>query len=40
MLAGHVKLTADKLGVCAAVKAERLCVEVKAGKFEKIVESK
>jgi hypothetical protein len=40
VLAGHVKLTSDKLGVCAAVKAERLCVEVKAGKFEKIVESK
>ena len=40
VLAGHVKLMSDKLGVCAAVKADRLCVQVKAGKFEKIVDQK
>lgn len=40
VLAGHVKLMSDKLGVCAAIKADRLCVQVKAGKFEKIVDQK
>lgn len=40
VLAGHVKLTSDKLGVCAVVTADRVCVEVKGGKFEKIVASK
>ena len=40
VLAGHVKLTAENLGTDAAVTAERLCVEVKAGKFEKIVAQK
>lgn len=36
VLTGHVKLVADSLGVCASVRAERLCVVVKGGKFEKI----
>jgi hypothetical protein len=40
VLTGHVKLMSDKLGVCAVIKADRVCVEVKAGKFEKIVASK
>ena len=40
VLVGHVKLMSEKLGVCAAVKADRLCVQVMAGKFEKIVDQK
>ena len=36
-LRGDVRLVCDKLGVCATVKAEELCVEVKKGKFEKFV---
>jgi hypothetical protein len=33
VLCGHVKLISDKIGVCASVKAEKLCVQVKDGKF-------
>lgn len=36
-LRGNVRLMCDKLGVCASVKAEELCVEVKKGKFDKFV---
>src|SRR5262249_44318037 len=38
LLSGHVKLLSEKLGVCASVKAVKLCVQVKDGAFEKIVE--
>jgi hypothetical protein len=37
VLRGNVRLMCDKLGVCASVKAEELCVEVKKGKFDKFV---
>lgn len=37
ILSGHVKLLSDKIGVCASVKAEKLCVQVKQGKFQAIV---
>jgi hypothetical protein len=37
-MSGHVKLLCDKIGVCASVKAEKLCVQFKHGSFEKIVE--
>jgi hypothetical protein len=38
LLSGHVKLLSEKLGVCASVKADELCVQVKDGAFEKIAE--
>jgi hypothetical protein len=38
LLSGHVKLLSEKLGVCASVKADKMCVQVKDGAFEKIVE--
>ncbi len=37
-LCGHVKLACDKIGVCASVKADKLCVQVKHGRFDRIVE--
>ena len=37
VLRGNVRMMCDKLGVCASVKAEELNVEVKQGKFEKLV---
>ena len=40
VLTGHVKLLSDKLGVCAAIKADQVCVQIKAGKFEKIIDQK
>jgi hypothetical protein len=38
VLSGHVKLMSDKIGVCASVKAEKLCVQVKHGCLDRIVE--
>jgi hypothetical protein len=37
VLHGHVKLACDKIGACAKVKAAELCVQVRHGKFEKIL---
>jgi hypothetical protein len=37
VLTGNVKLSCDHIGCCATVKAEKLCVQVRGGKFEKIV---
>ena len=37
VLRGNVRMMCDKLGVCASVRAEELNVEVKNGKFEKLV---
>lgn len=37
LLRGHVKLTCERLGASASVKAEELCVQVRQGKFERIL---
>jgi hypothetical protein len=36
VLSGHVKVVSDKVGVCASLKAEHVCLRVKHGKVEKI----
>jgi hypothetical protein len=36
-LRGHVKLTSDRIGAGASVKADELCVKVTRGTFDKIV---
>jgi hypothetical protein len=36
ILAGHVKVVSDKVGVCASLRADRVCLRVKHGKVEKI----
>jgi hypothetical protein len=36
VLCGHVKVVSDKVGVCASIKAEHVCLRVKHGKVEKI----
>src|SRR5262249_11706211 len=38
VLCGHVKLISDKIGVCTSVKAEKLCIQVKHGCLDCIVE--
>jgi hypothetical protein len=38
ILSGHVKLISDRIGVCASVKAEKLCVQVRHGCLDRIVE--
>jgi hypothetical protein len=38
ILTGHVKLVTDKIGVCATVKAEKLCVQVRHGCLDRIGE--
>ncbi len=36
ILTGHVKVVSDKVGACASLKADRVCLRVKHGKVEKI----
>jgi hypothetical protein len=36
ILTGHVKVVSDKAGVCASLKAQRVCLRVKHGKVEKV----
>lgn len=37
VLTGHVKLCSDKVGPCAAVRAEQVCVDVHGGKIVKMI---
>jgi hypothetical protein len=36
ILTGHVKVVSDKVGVCASLEANRVCLQVKQGKVKKI----
>lgn len=37
VLHGHVKLSSDRLGAGASVKADRIYVQVRGGKFDRVV---
>ncbi len=40
VLTGHVKLVSANVGVCASVKAERVCVQLRDGRVEMVLDKK